>query len=353
MALSPNYQWAEPDNSSLVKNGAQDIRALGDAIDTSLWNVGYGQAGKNRLINGLFDIWQRGTSSTTTNNYGSADRWVQYAISGTGTFSQDASVIPSGSRYSMKFVASATAQPSIIQVVETMNTIPLAGQTVTLSAFVANSTSANMDFILGYSTTVDEAWTGTYTTITSTAGSNTLTGITTTLSRRSLTFAIPSTAKTLRVWIRTTATIASAATVNWGGVMLEVGSVATPLVRNGSTIQAELSACQRYYYRVQPTTNARFGIGMAKTTSIADAVIPYPVTMRIAPTALEQSGTAGDYGITYLATGAVCNVVPVLVVASNSAMTVTFGVSAVLTAGNAVGPYAVNTNAYLGWSAEL
>lgn len=33
MALSPNFGFPEPDNSSLVKNGAQDIRALGDAID--------------------------------------------------------------------------------------------------------------------------------------------------------------------------------------------------------------------------------------------------------------------------------------------------------------------------------
>jgi len=35
MALSPNFAFPEPDNSSLVKNGAQDIRALGDAIDTA------------------------------------------------------------------------------------------------------------------------------------------------------------------------------------------------------------------------------------------------------------------------------------------------------------------------------
>ena len=35
MALSPNFSFPEPDNSSLVKNGAQDIRALGDAIDAS------------------------------------------------------------------------------------------------------------------------------------------------------------------------------------------------------------------------------------------------------------------------------------------------------------------------------
>ena len=36
MATSPIYGWPEPDNSSLVKNGAQDIRALGDAIDTTM-----------------------------------------------------------------------------------------------------------------------------------------------------------------------------------------------------------------------------------------------------------------------------------------------------------------------------
>ena len=36
MALSPNFSFPEPDNSSLVKNGAQDIRALGDAIDSTL-----------------------------------------------------------------------------------------------------------------------------------------------------------------------------------------------------------------------------------------------------------------------------------------------------------------------------
>jgi hypothetical protein len=68
MATSPNYGWSEPDNTSLVKNGAQAMRTLGDAIDTSVWNVGYGQAGKNKIINGDFGIWQRGTSITTTSS---------------------------------------------------------------------------------------------------------------------------------------------------------------------------------------------------------------------------------------------------------------------------------------------
>jgi hypothetical protein len=264
------------------------------STSTGLRYQGSMAAGGNFLINGLFDIWQRGTSSTTTNNYGSADRWVQYAISGTGTFSQDASVIPSGALYSMKFVASATAQPSIIQVIETMNTIPIAGQTVTLSAFVANSASANMDFILGYSTNADEAWTGTYTTITATAGSNTLTGITTSLTRRSLTFAIPSTAKTLRVWIRTTATIASAATVNWGGVMLQLGSVPTTLVRNGATIQGELAACQRYLPAITTASAADIGTGFNVSTTQPFCMVPFQVPARVAPTGI--TATATNFG---------------------------------------------------------
>ena len=35
MASTSNYNWNTPDNSGLVKNGAQDIRTLGDAIDAS------------------------------------------------------------------------------------------------------------------------------------------------------------------------------------------------------------------------------------------------------------------------------------------------------------------------------
>jgi hypothetical protein len=36
MATSPNYGWAEPDDTSLVKNGALAMRTLGNAIDTTM-----------------------------------------------------------------------------------------------------------------------------------------------------------------------------------------------------------------------------------------------------------------------------------------------------------------------------
>jgi hypothetical protein len=36
MATTPNFNWSTPDNTGLVKNGALDIRTLGDAIDASM-----------------------------------------------------------------------------------------------------------------------------------------------------------------------------------------------------------------------------------------------------------------------------------------------------------------------------
>jgi hypothetical protein len=36
MALSPNYSWTEPNDSDFVKNGADAMRVLGNAIDTTV-----------------------------------------------------------------------------------------------------------------------------------------------------------------------------------------------------------------------------------------------------------------------------------------------------------------------------
>jgi len=36
MATSPNYGWTEPDNTGFVKNGALDMRTLGNEIDSTV-----------------------------------------------------------------------------------------------------------------------------------------------------------------------------------------------------------------------------------------------------------------------------------------------------------------------------
>ena len=46
MATSPNFNWPEPDNIDLVKNGALAIRTAVDAIDTSLVDLKGGTTGQ-------------------------------------------------------------------------------------------------------------------------------------------------------------------------------------------------------------------------------------------------------------------------------------------------------------------
>lgn len=46
MASTPSFNWATPDNTGLVKNGALDIRTLGNAIDASMTDLLGGTTGQ-------------------------------------------------------------------------------------------------------------------------------------------------------------------------------------------------------------------------------------------------------------------------------------------------------------------
>jgi hypothetical protein len=90
------------------------------------------------------------------------------------------------------------------------------------------------------------------------------------------------------------------------GVQLEAGSVATPFRRNANSIQGELAACQRYYYRITADaaqTSNFFGYGHAVSTTSAIIALKNPVDMRVAPTALEVGSLVlSDVTANYLIT---------------------------------------------------
>jgi len=267
---------------------ADDINSTNGTINLLTSSTLSMQAGKNAVINGGFDIWQRGT--TSSGNAYIADRWYSALISGTGTFAQETTVIPSGGLYSMKFTASATAQPALYQAVEQLNTIPYAGKTVTVSALVAASTSVPMTIDVQHSSTADNSVTGSWTSITATSG-GTATPTSTTFVSISGVYAIPSTAKSLRVRLFTTSTIANTVVVYFDNIQLELGSTATTFSRAGGTIQGELAACQRYYYRIATTTNnIMVGAGQAYLTTEGQAVLSLPVFMRTAPSVTASGG---------------------------------------------------------------
>jgi len=356
MATSTNYGWAEPDNSSLVKNGASDIRTLGNAIDTSVWNVGYGQAGKNKIINGNFGVWQRGTSFTTDGAY-TSDRWI---VDSNATFTASQQTFTPGaapvagyeSQFYLQIAKSAGGTYcDAKQRLEDVRTF--AGQTITLSAYmrVSSGTASvepyyNQVFGSGGSASVNS--------------SVTAQTITSSWARYSFTFAIPSvsgktigTSSYLELYLPRIVT-ASAVTVQIWGVQAEVGSIATPFqTASGGSPQAELAMCQRYYFRNGGlSAYMALGGGTAESTTKVDIQVAAPATMRALPTAVDFStiavqpyGTGTITAVTAAALGTIKGLNPL-----NVELTVASG----LTQGVWYRGITNNsTSGYLGFSAEL
>jgi hypothetical protein len=145
----------------------------------------------------------------------------------------------------------------------------------------------------------------------------------------------------------------SGATFYITGVQLEAGSVATPFERR--PYATELMLCQRYYYKILPANSTQaFGVGFNESTTAARAFAQFPVVMRIAPTALEQTGTATDYQVRYTGGNTSnCSSVPAFSDTNPYTATFTFTVASGLTAGQASISRTTNSNAFLAWSAEL
>jgi hypothetical protein len=90
------------------------------------------------------------------------------------------------------------------------------------------------------------------------------------------------------------------------GLQVEIASSASAFSRNTSTQQAELSACQRYYFRNNSgsTNFSWFAWGIGQGSSQALFSVPCPVTMRTTPTVVEFAnlGLAQTGGINAITT---------------------------------------------------
>jgi len=324
------------------------------AFETTINNKVAGMNNPNALINGAMDVWQRGTSSTATSAYGSADRWYQTSSAGVTTFAKESAIVPGCAQNAMKITqATADGIALIRQVIETSNAVSFAGGNATLSAYFAATTSVSVLMKLYYSTTVDTAVGGAWTEITATSYTGTdPTGLS--YGRISGVFAVPATAKSLLVVIGTLTNLTVGNSLYVSGIKLEAGNLVSAFTRNGGSTQAELAACQRYYYRNIPAvTGARYGIGQTVSATAANFSINFPVTMRTRPTALEQSGTAAHYSITNAAGGVVaCSAVPALQSSTENMATITAN-STYTAAGQASYLSQNNVLGYLGFSAEL
>jgi hypothetical protein len=244
---------------------------------------GGGITGQNHLINGGMDVWQRGTSFSTTsggNVFYSADRWTCYS-GNTGTITRDTSLVPDGFESSLKFTSTINNSGiDFYQLIETKNVIPLRGKTVTLSAYVAGTNGKTAPGMTAYysNTTDDMIYLTSGVLMQVAAVSAPLSS--TSFQRISMTFTVPVTARTIRIGL-ISSTLNNTEFINWTGVKLEVGAVATAFSRMGGTIASEITSCQRYYIEggadVTWCGNTTNGSSYFATTYL-------PVVMRVAPT---------------------------------------------------------------------
>ena len=306
-----NYGFDVPTSSDLVKNGATAISTLGQDLDTFLFRP----FTRNLAINGGTDIWQRGTSFTPSAGAVTqlADRWSGVRPTVTGwTVSRKTSATDSGFTGSTYFMRvqrdsgnTATQDLNIAyNNLEGESFIPLQGQSVTISFYAkagANYSSAssilNIAAVTG--TTAD---TGTW-SVSGTTNSTTRT-LTTSWQRFSYTFTFGATDKAMRTQFYYTPVGTAGANdfFDIWGLQIEVGTQATPFTRAGGTLQGELAACQRYYWRQSAETGnqyATFGQGFMTGTTNFQSILQYPVTMRVTPTAIDYSTIiAYNFGFT-------------------------------------------------------
>ena len=286
-----------------VGNNGETLVA-NSAASTGLSYQGNQAAGKNFVINGGLDIWQRGTSFTGTAPYYNADRWsgARGGAASGGTWSQQAitgnlgTTPAQGVLYSLRVSRdSGNTSTAVLQTVngfESANSIPLAGQTVVMSFyakaganFSAASNALAVKLVTG--TGINQNYlTASYTGLAN-AISTTAT-LTTSWQRFQYTATLPTTTTEVALDFTYTPVGTAGAADNFEitGVQLEVGSVATQFARTGGTFQGELAACQRYFlkYGGNQAYETFPGVLLSYSTTQGEGPIALKSTMRTTPT---------------------------------------------------------------------
>jgi hypothetical protein len=215
---------------------------------------------RNRLINGDFEIWQRGTSVTylnETTTFYLADRWSgapEYQNARHQRVSVTSPIAGMTARYALRASSSTSAEAasgtriSLGQKIENLNCYDLAGKQVTLSFYVkfssatssaSSGTYGNWQYYLAYDGTTTDASFSTTSPPTSTSSSY-LTylsdgSLPTTWTKYTLTTTVPSGTNNISVRFQfdnlKNTTSADTMYYDITNIQLEVGPTATPFER--------------------------------------------------------------------------------------------------------------------------
>jgi hypothetical protein len=322
---------------------------------------------QNALYNSSFDIAQRGTSFTglAATDY-TLDRWMMWSTTaGQSNYASqqsvgNLSVTPNQAtrfcgRFGRTSGTSNTGARQVFQTLETNDSIRFAGKTITFSFYARaganySSTGNGLQFGVTSGTGTDQIYYS-FSGPAAAIGTNNVT-LTAAWQRFTATGTVATNATQLGAFFIFTPTGTAGADdfFEITGAQLEEGSVATPFNRMSGTIQGELAACQRYYYRTATGANSRFGFGVAFSTTGVAAGVQLPVTMRTNVASIDFSTLAvyDNVGAVTAATSVVLNTTapdyPLLVFTVASGLT-------------QFRPYHImndnSSSGYIGFSAEL
>ena len=321
-----DFTWVTTDDANAIQNSIVDAKGdlisatgndtparlavgnngetlVADSSATTGLRYTGGTVISNPLINSCMDIWQRGTSiANTASTLYTADRWVTVGSPAAFTISRqatgDTTNLPNVqycARVQRNSGQTNTTGFDFLQGFETTNSIPYAGKTVTMSFYARaganySPTSSILQAQLYSGTGTDQSPTAAFTGQATVINQNAT--LTTTWQRFTYTASIGATATQLKTIfsMAPTGTAGAADFYEITGVQLDIGSVALPVRRNGATIQGELAACQRYYWRISNgSVYSSYGTGVAGSSTLAYIVINYPTSMRINPTSVDFS----------------------------------------------------------------
>jgi hypothetical protein len=257
-------------------------------------------AGKNAIINGAFNVWQRGTTGTLTGptRVFVADR---FSATGNGSFNRQsftAGTAPvagyEGQYFARWSLTSNSANYDFIQKIEDARTF--AGQTVTFSFWAKASATTSNAFFPRFGQNFGTGGSPSSAVYTDGSGIN----LTTSWVRYTFTAALPSVSgktfgtnndSSLFVVLQLNTT--SVVDIDLWGWQVEASNTATAFQTATGTIQGELAACQRYYWQSNANSTAaseaRIAAGSALSTTQVGSIVKLPVTMRVVPSTLTYS----------------------------------------------------------------
>ena len=345
-----------PARLAVGSNG--DTLVADSAATTGLRYQANFAAGKNKIINGAMNVWQRGTSFTLAqgDTY-TVDRMVTGMSSiSTGTITASQQTFTPGaapvagyeSQYFWRIAGSGSVTG--LTYLATDNTIEdvrtLAGQTVTYS-FWGKADSSRTQAV----EVLQTFGSGGSSTVTTSLGNISLT---TSWQRFTLSFTMPSVSgKTIGAGNHIRLRLYHPQNVVFNndlwGLQLEAGSTATAFQTATGTIQGELAACQRYFVQFGgDAAYQRLANGSYTNSTNLGCMLFLPVSMRVAPSTV-TFGTLTTYD------GATFYAISSLTIDAASKNTVQFNVITATATQYRFAQLLTNnsTSGYLGLSAEL